>query len=302
MFDLRYHVVSLAAVFLALVIGILLGVGISETGRVDTIERDSYEQRISDLEDEVHAAKAEDVSSERDRRAAQELIARAYPALMENRLAGMRVARIYVGPAGDGAIPSGVDALLADGGAGGAPYLRALKVPIDPDAIERALGGHPELVRYQGPDRFDELGAGLADELLSEGDTPLWDALSRQLVLNEEGSSQHPPDAVVVARTVEPQQGETAALLAGFYKRLASGGVPVVAVEAVETRPSGVPYYRRQGLATVDSIDTRTGRLAAALVLGGAPAGSYGVKDTADQILPQEIEPVQPPATTGAGG
>jgi Copper transport outer membrane protein, MctB len=73
-------------------------------------------------------------------------------------------------------------------------------------------------------------------------------------------------------------------------------------VEATETRPSGVPFYRRQGLATVDSIDTRTGRLAAALVLAGAPTGSYGVKDTADQILPQEIEPVQPAATTGAGG
>ena len=192
--------------------------------------------------------------------------------------------------------------MLADSDAGGAPYLRALKVPVDPDAIERALGGHPELVRYQGPDRFDELGAGLADELLSEGDTPLWDALSPQLVLNEEGSSQHAPDGIVVARTVEPQQGETAALLAGFYERLASGGVPVVAVEASETRPSGVPLYRRQGLATVDSIDTRAGRLAAALVLAGAPAGSYGVKDTAEQILPQEIEPVPPPATTGAGG
>ena len=302
MFDLRYHVVSLAAVFLALVIGILLGVGISETGRVDTIERDSYEQRIADLEGEVAAAEAEDVASERERRAAQELIARAYPALMENRLAGKRVARIYVGPAGDGPIPSGVDALLADGDAGGAPYLRALKVPIDPEAIERALGGHPELVRYQGPDRFDELGAGLADELLSEGDTPLWDALSRQLVLNEEGSGQHPPDGVIVARTVEPQQGATAALLTGFYKRLAAGGIPVVAAEATETRPSGVPFYRSQGLATVDSIDTRTGRLAAALVLAGAPAGSYGVKGTADEILPQEIEPVQPPATTGAGG
>ena len=302
MFDLRYHVVSLAAVFVALVIGILLGVGISETGRVDTIERDSYEQRIADLESEVQAAKAEDVASEHERRAAQDVIARAYPALMENRLAGMRVARVYVGPAGGGAIPSGVDALLADGDAGGAPFLRALKVPIDPDAIEGALEGRPELARYVGPDRFDELGAGLADELLSEGDTPLWDALSRQLVLNEEGSNQHPPDAVVVARTVEPQEGETAALLEGFYKRLASGGVPVVAVEATETRPSGVPFYRRQGLATVDSIDTRIGRLAAALVLAGAPAGSYGVKGTADQILPQEIEPVQPPTTAGAGG
>src|SRR5918999_1536888 len=37
MFDLRYHVVSLAAVFLALVLGVLLGVGISETGRVDDV-------------------------------------------------------------------------------------------------------------------------------------------------------------------------------------------------------------------------------------------------------------------------
>ena len=32
MFDLRYHVASLAAVFLALIIGILVGVGISDRG------------------------------------------------------------------------------------------------------------------------------------------------------------------------------------------------------------------------------------------------------------------------------
>ena len=36
MFDLRYHVASLAAVFLALVIGILVGVGISDQGLVDS--------------------------------------------------------------------------------------------------------------------------------------------------------------------------------------------------------------------------------------------------------------------------
>ena len=35
MFDLRYHVASLAAVFLALLIGILVGVGISDRGLVD---------------------------------------------------------------------------------------------------------------------------------------------------------------------------------------------------------------------------------------------------------------------------
>jgi Copper transport outer membrane protein, MctB len=300
-FDLRYHVVSLAAVFLALVIGILLGVGISETGRVDKVERDSYEARIADLEGQLEAAKAADVATARQQRAAEEIVDRAYPALMNARLDGMRVARVYVGPEGDGKISSGIDRLLADAGASNSRYLRALKVPIDPDAVMGALDGHAELARYVGPDRFDELGSALADEMLAEGDTPLWNALSQQLVLNEEGSGRRPPDAVIIGRTVEPQEGETAALLAGFYKRLASSGIPVVAVEASDSRPSGVPGYRRDGLSTVDAVDTKIGRLAAALVLGGAQPGSYGIKQSADRLLPREIEPVQPD-TTAAGG
>jgi hypothetical protein len=300
-FDLRYHVVSLAAVFLALVIGILLGVGISETGRVDKVERDSYEARISDLEDQLDSARAADVASAREQRAAEEIVDRAYPALMNARLDGMRVARVYVGPEGDGKIRSGIDSLLADAGASSSRYLRALKVPIDPDAVMGALDGRADLARYARPDRFDELGSALADEMLAEGDTPLWDALSQQLVLNEEGSARRPPDAVIIGRTVEPQEGETAALLEGFYKRLASSGIPVVAVEASDTRPSGVPAYRREGLSTVDAVDTKIGRLAAALVLGGAQPGSYGIKESADRLLPREIEPV-PPATTAAGG
>ena len=39
MFDLRYHVASLAAVFLALVVGILIGVGLTTQGVISTSER-----------------------------------------------------------------------------------------------------------------------------------------------------------------------------------------------------------------------------------------------------------------------
>ncbi len=49
MFDLRYHVASLAAVFLALVIGILVGVGIADRGYVDKGVRGLLEQRIAQL-------------------------------------------------------------------------------------------------------------------------------------------------------------------------------------------------------------------------------------------------------------
>jgi len=50
MFDLRYHVASLAAVFIALVIGILVGVGLSGRGVLRETERINYEVRIDQLE------------------------------------------------------------------------------------------------------------------------------------------------------------------------------------------------------------------------------------------------------------
>src|SRR6266545_4657387 len=54
MFDLRYHVASLAAVFLALLIGILVGVGLS--GRVDEKESDLLRERINALESRLESA------------------------------------------------------------------------------------------------------------------------------------------------------------------------------------------------------------------------------------------------------
>jgi Copper transport outer membrane protein, MctB len=300
MFDLRYHVVSLAAVFLALVLGVLLGVGISETGRVDDVERDSYEARIRSLERDLQAASEQDVDAERKRKAADTIVAETYPILMEDRLAGSRVVTVFVGSAdGNNAIRAGVRRMLADGGASGPFRFRELEVPVDADALEAELDSRSELARFSGKDRYDELGAELARELIAGDDTPLWDALAPLLVGEEAGIGTLPPDAIVVARAAEPQQGKTAALLAGFYEGLANGGVPAVGVETAESLPSAVPVYHRMSLASVDSIDTDVGRLAAALVLTGAPSGSYGVKESAeDGILPTPVEPV---STTTVG-
>src|SRR6266581_2139053 len=57
MFDLRYHVASLAAVFLALIIGILVGVGISDRGYVDRAQRGLLEQRIAKLQSDLKDAR-----------------------------------------------------------------------------------------------------------------------------------------------------------------------------------------------------------------------------------------------------
>ncbi|MEO5576085.1 MAG: copper transporter, partial [Gaiellaceae bacterium] len=74
MFDLRYHVASLAAVFLMLVVGILIGVGISGRGFVDDSERRRLDNRIAGLEEQVDAANATADDFERRQQAAEDFV------------------------------------------------------------------------------------------------------------------------------------------------------------------------------------------------------------------------------------
>src|ERR687884_658914 len=87
MFDLRYHVASLAAVFLALVIGILVGVGISGRGLVDKSERKILNRNIQQLQDDL----------DRQQQATQTFASESYPALMASRLADKKVAVVVIG-------------------------------------------------------------------------------------------------------------------------------------------------------------------------------------------------------------
>src|SRR2546430_16695598 len=86
MFDLRYHVASLAAVFLALIIGILLGVGISSGGFIKKSERSLLNRQIAELQGRLDAAtrRAKDLS--RAQRAAPAFIKQSYTALIAQRL------------------------------------------------------------------------------------------------------------------------------------------------------------------------------------------------------------------------
>ena len=88
MFDLRYHVASLVAVFLALIIGIVVGVGISGKGFVSDSERSLLNERIADLKSRLDSATKRDTDLTRSQRAAQAFVQQAYPALMNGRLSG----------------------------------------------------------------------------------------------------------------------------------------------------------------------------------------------------------------------
>lgn len=279
MFDLRYHVASLAAVFLALLIGILVGVGIS--GKADEARNDELRREIADLRGQLESAADSRAGLQRAHEADEAFANDVYPVLIENRLRGKRIALLFIGSVDAGH----VQRALEDAG-GSRVRMRALRVPVKPDELDQALVRRAELAEYQGEDRLDDLGRVLADELVTGGDTPAWDALTPQLVEEKTGTFRLPADGVVVVRTAKPQGGATSRFLGGLYAGLADSAVPAIGVETVAENPSAVGVWGRAGLSSVDNIDTAAGRLALALLLAGEEGGQYGVKDSAGDVLP----------------
>jgi len=292
MFDLRYHVASLAAVFLALIIGILVGVGISDP--VDNAKTALLEQKVADLQKRLDQTAQQAGNIGREEEAARTFITQTYPVLVRDRLRGRRIAVVFVGSV-DGGVRSAVTHALTDSG-GQQLRLRALQVPIDAQQIDALLASHPDAGRFAGQGRFEALGRALGQELMLGAETPLWNVLTDALVEQREGGSKDLADGVIVVRTAKPQRDGTSRFLLGLYSGLGSAGVPAVGVEATDARNSAVSVYRQAGLSSVDDIDTPAGRLALVLLLEGAPGGQYGLKKTAEAPLPTL------PTLVGPGG
>ena len=280
MFDLRYHVASLAAVFLALIIGILVGVGIASQTTVAERDRIILENRIADLHRQLDSASAEADLLRREQVASATYIERSYSAVMEGRLRGVRIALLFIGQA-DAGLQAAVTQTLTDASAPGLVRMRALQLPIEAEAID-------------GPLEPDQ-GTTLAREAVGRRvgrETPLWDALAEVVVEGNLGNSNEEVDAVVVAHTARINDAPTARFVSGLYAGIAASGDPAVGIEQTNAQPSRIVVYRGAGLSTVDTVDTSVGRVALAELLRGGPEGHYGVKATAEDGSVPQLEPL----------
>ena len=286
MFDLRYHVASLAAVFLALVIGILVGVGIASQTSVEESERRVLQDQIARLERERDSRAAEAEQLRRQQTASATYIERSYPAVMEGRLRGVRVALLFIGPEDPG-LEAAVTQTLEDASAPGLVRMRALLLPVNAEAITGPLEAD------QGATlALEEVGRRLGREFVRGGETPFWDALAEVIVEGTLGGNSEEIDSVVVVHTARIDDPPTARFVAGLYAGIAGGGSPAVGVEGVNAQPSRIAVYRGAGLSTVDSVDTAVGRVALAELLRGGPEGNYGVKSTAEDGAVPQLEPL----------
>ncbi|HEY8629161.1 MAG TPA: copper transporter [Gaiellaceae bacterium] len=295
MFDFRYHVASLAAVFFALVIGILVGVALASHGLGNT-ERKRLEEDLRRAENQADVLRAQVETVVSGGAADRAFVEGTYKSVMANRLKGKKIAVLFIGSS-ESVRRSAIATALADAGAGSPLRIRFVKVPVDPALLAKRLANKPLLANYAGPDQLKNLGHDLGQEFVAGTETPLWTALQNVIVEEKIGPAKPPADGVVIVRSVTPQTGPTALFLKGLYSGLADVGVPAIGVERTNDVGSAIKAFQRAGFSTVDDIETPIGKLAlVALLADPLLTGNYGTKKTAQAPLP----PIAPlPATAG---
>ena len=265
--DLRYHLISLISVFLALAVGVLLGTAIADRGvrdaQIQDIRNDLESQR------ELISERDESISELQQQLSANEAVIQSMSeTVISDRLAGQSVALVS-GPWVDENVAQAVQRSLSAAGAdvvnvAELPEVQNSSADNNTDVIQEYLETARDLVL---PRNAGDLGtAGNFRDL--------------DVVVFIGGGSpppETPEDVTDLVNTAESRMFEAWSQVAGLR---------VVTAEAAAGDYSQVPFFMEENLPSIDNVDSPAGRAGLVLLISGDTSGAYGVKPTASAPFP----------------
>jgi hypothetical protein len=286
-FDFRYHALSLVAVFIALTVGLVLGVAIGDQGLVSSAEKDLR----ASLRRNVVAARADAVNALKaltERRRIEE--DDFFPVMVGDRLSAERIGVVAFGDVPDSLVQNTKAAL--DGTGARFASVSVVGEPLDLAAIAAASGKTRYAKLVKKPVLAGRLGRKVGEQLAVGGKFlgQIQGSIFRRSTSS--GALGGLEGVVLVHRspTLDGRDGRVAVLFEdGVVDGLRNHGVRVVGAEGSEQQPSAIPWFKEHRLASVDNIDQLEGRVALVLTLAGEQ-GTFGVKSTADALLPSVVD------------
>jgi len=281
----RYHATSLIAVFLALGVGMVIGAALGGD-TIDNTREDLERSLTGNLQDARE--RADELNAELGR--ANEFSSRVYPVLVRDQLRGRRIGVLALGELPEDVLGAIEDALEPTGA-----QLVAVGVVREPADLQ-GLADDLSKTRFadlaSNPDTQTALGVGVGRQLVLGG--TLLEPVRSNLFSRASGNFGG-LDGVIVVREqpqdMEPTQRTVAGRIeSGLASGITATRAPAVGVEESDAEHSSISFYGGNDLASVDDIDLVAGRLAAVFALLGAE-GDFGVKGSADRLLPDLLPP-----------
>lgn len=284
MYNLRYHVASLVAVFLALTVGLVLGTVVAERGTLDNQSStlvDSLQKQFAQIQKDN--AELRD-GLERDRTFATD----AVPALVEGALADRTIA-VLVNTGRSNGLNAAVTAIEQAGGVPVVLTIESENMGLDegvPEGLAELLG--PGFSGQSAVPADETFKAALADALAMElgraGTRPVLDLLLDSGGITSISSTDFAKvDACVLMTSFGGQPDGLSVKIAGA---LDMHGAAVVGAEATNQSTGVAAEAVDLGFSAVDNIDMPQGAFSIVWLLSGRSSGYYGVGAGADAVYP----------------
>lgn len=293
----RYHLLSLVAVFLALGLGVLVGISLSDTGAVTT----GQDRLVEEIQLDVDGLRTRNNVLERGQAVNQRFLDDAFPFVVGARLQGKKVALVASNKAGDDIQRQLTSAIHAAGAQ--VISTTVLNANLDLAAaagkLKAELKNEPQWATADDKNTASLLGADLAREI-GKGGAKALPLLQGIVVDSMAGSYDLPVDWVVlVTRADDEQSSAYSELEKYFLLDLKEFGVMPVGCEPADAPRSEIPLFLSVDVSSVDNVDSRIGEVSLVFVLGGEK-GAFGVKPTADMLIPilRNPKPLTPAPVT----
>lgn len=278
MFDMRYHITSLVAVFLALAIGIILGTVIVDKG----ILVEQQTSLVERLEKDFERLRTENAKLSTDLRRDEQFAKESFFPLIKDRLAGQSVAVVITSPI-DNALKRSISEAMQKSGATFSLMTLNLPWKVDDKAVQDRV--QPHILPVQGSTLQERLLFRVADHYSAPpGDNKvLLDFAAAGLLSIDVLQAVQPTSMMIVGGSDgENMVKEVDRVL---IERLKANKIRTVGVETRSRKISYMNAYQRSGIPTVDNIDERIGQVSAVYALAGVN-GNFGIKPTANQLIP----------------
>ncbi|HHV34493.1 MAG TPA: copper transporter [Syntrophomonadaceae bacterium] len=285
--DIKYHIASLTAVFLALGIGILIGTSMigsdtitkQQKNMIDGIEKEFTILREENKQNTDALLQAQDVMLNQ-----QQFNQAVMPLLVRNKLQGRKIALVDVNYNRD---HDGLANVLRSSGAD-VQSITAVNLAVLKDQnISKQTAGMLGKSKDADPEKYLSDLARLTAEAIASGENnDLVRFLDDNNVVKISGVYGPPlQDVILIGGTEKKDEDYFKKFDQVMIKDWKKAGLNVYGVEDSDTAVSYMRYYQSARLTTVDNIDTVYGQVSLVMAMYGYP-GHYGIKQTADAFIP----------------
>ncbi|WIV10983.1 copper transporter [Proteiniborus sp. MB09-C3] len=287
MTNIKYYVLTVVSIFLALAIGIYIGFMFDAQDILMSQKEDivtQLEERFDYLEEENKTVRDEIAKVTQENEQIKEFNRAIYGDVIKDKLNGVKIAIIETS---EDYIYKGIGQILESAGAE-VTSITTIKNNFDSnlellkDAYEKVAG-----TENLDNNNIAKLAVDIvAQEIINGEDSRAIEAFKLEGLIDATGKYLIAVDYIVIAGgRKEKDDTRFDVIDKRIIDACKKSNIPIVGVEKENVQFSYIDKYKDNRISSVDNVDTIMGRVALVLAIDGRP-GNYGVKPSAESLVP----------------